>query len=30
MWDKLESLEAGGIFECEGAFEPIGPEDILG
>lgn len=29
VWQRLEALELGGIFECEGAYEPFGPEDIL-
>ena len=30
VWHMVEALESGG-FECKvGAYEPIGPEDILG
>ena len=30
VWHMVESLESGGGVECKvGAYEPIGPEDIL-
>lgn len=29
VWQRLESLESGGIFECEGAFGEHEVEGIL-